>query len=316
MKKLLILLLSLFFSNFLHADAFDKLKSLTKDLDKAIQENLNTQNDKSNVNQTKSSPLNQNGKYCWGNPEHNRCDETYFCFNAQTNELKNRNELTDEKNTQIRNGGGSMSEDQRKDKNLKIEYWTSEFGSRSLEEGWHCYTSQITRDHYYNEALDKIEKRKVADEESRKSNEQRRIREAKEEEQRKQEMNQEEEKRIAEFKNYFSIYESNDGKLQKAYEYNQIINACREAREGMAMVYINNEEIKEVNEKSKLIEKKLKPSLKKSTDALWQSAEERSRNYGFLANIFAKTIHPFKISNTSYDIKIDVLDYVKTGRHP
>ena len=74
---------------------------------------------------------------------------------------------------------------------------------------------------------------------------------------------------------------SPEGQLLYSYQHFQIVKHCHDMRKGLAVQFVNANEMADYSSKMKQIEGKLKGALKAgSTDRLWEIAEKNNRKFG------------------------------------
>lgn len=79
-----------------------------------------------------------------------------------------------------------------------------------------------------------------------------------------------------------AAYEASpEGQLLYSYQHFQIVQHCHEMRKGLALQFVNANEMADYKSKMKQIEVRLKGALKDgNTDRLWQLAEKNNRSWG------------------------------------
>jgi hypothetical protein len=79
-----------------------------------------------------------------------------------------------------------------------------------------------------------------------------------------------------------AAYEASpEGQLLYSYQHFQIVQHCHDMRKGLAVQFVNANEMSDYKSKMKQIEGKLKGALKDgNTDRLWQLADKNNRNWG------------------------------------
>lgn len=97
---------------------------------------------------------------------------------------------------------------------------------------------------------------------------------AEEKELKAKEVKQKQEQAIAQAK--YEQSKTPDARLLNAYSTFQTIEKCVKVREGYELIYFTANEYQDAKTRIKKIEAKLKPSLKSTTDQLWQQASRRN----------------------------------------
>jgi ribosomal protein L9 len=71
---------------------------------------------------------------------------------------------------------------------------------------------------------------------------------------------------------------SPEGQLFGIYRYWQLVETCHAARQGMALVYVTNQDHESLRQRTKAAEQQIKPQLKgKPSEQVWQDAAQRNR---------------------------------------
>jgi len=118
-------------------------------------------------------------------------------------------------------------------------------------------------------------------------------------------------KKIKEYlENYKIFIEKPEGKLTTGYQWFQTLQTCNEVRKGMALQFVNDNELSESKKKISTIEAKLKSELKdKDTNKLWAEALKRNQKF----SPYEGTEVGAKLYAGGNMMYIDLIEYIKVN---